>query len=102
MPEFIYPNELPGETGAQYWARVRAMGLPYKWETDKATPPGPITVVTEWSIRHEGDANGPITELMYVGGDEADARSVYARYPDYILVKRTRWISVGEWEDVTP
>lgn len=98
-PEFVYPEQGDRETDAEYYARVRAMGLPYPWERDKAVPPGPITVTHEWSLRHPR-APGALVDLAFTGTSEADARAMHARRPDYILVRRTRWVAVSDWEDV--
>jgi hypothetical protein len=93
-PEFVYPEQTDRETGAQYWARVRAMGLPYEWERDKAVPPGPITVDYEWWTR---DAVG----MGWQAADEAQARQRLIDEPAQVtLHRRPRWVAFGDWEDV--
>lgn len=97
-PQFVYPEQRDDETGAQYWARVRAMGLPYEWERDKAVPPGPITVTHEWSLRDPYSSQGAMVDLAFTT-DECEANMMADQRPDYQLVRRTRWTAVGEWED---
>lgn len=98
-PQFVYPEQGDHETGAQYWARVRAMGLPYLWERDKAVPPGPITVTHEWSLRDPNSDLGPLLEGNFVASRE-DVDLMREAHPEYIRVRRTRWVAVSGWEDV--
>lgn len=98
-PEFVYPEQGERETSAEYWARVRAMGLPYPWEWDKAVPPGPITVTHEWSLRDPGiHGVGPVDLDSTL--TETQARARVARRPGYTLIRRIKWFAVGEWEEV--
>lgn len=92
-PEFAYPEQDDRETGAEYYARVHAMGLPYPWERDKAVPPGPITVTHEWAVSDEHGGPWPMP------GERA-ARQAVAERQGNILHKRPRWVAVGDWEDV--
>jgi hypothetical protein len=97
-PQFTYPEQGDRETGAHYWARVHAMGLPYPWERDKAVPPGPITVTHEWSLRDPYSAQGALVDLAFTT-DECVANVMADQRPDYQLVRRTRWTAVSDWED---
>lgn len=93
-PQFVYPEQRDDETGAAYSDRLRAMGLPYEWERDKAVPPGPITVTYEWAALRVGttpsDTTGWVTS-------EDSARAMYGKTPVTIW-RRARWTAVGEWE----
>jgi hypothetical protein len=98
-PEFACPVQGDHETDAEYWARVRAMGLPYLGEWGKTVPPGPITVTHEWSLRDPNSDLGPLLEGNFVASRE-DVGLMRDAHPEYILVRRTRWVAVSEWEDV--
>lgn len=93
MVAFAYPEQGDHETGAEYYARVRAMGLPYPWETEKVCPPGPIEVTYEWSTR---DSHG----VGWLAATEYEARERLMTAPSYTLHRRTRWVALGDWEDV--
>lgn len=92
MHPFSYPEQLDHEDGAAYWERVRQMGLPYPWEQDKTTPPGPITVGKEWSTR-DPEGEGQLAE------DEQQARERLDRRPGHTLHYRWVWRAVGDWQD---
>lgn len=93
-PEFVYPEQTDRETGAAYFARVRARGLPYPWERDKAVPPGPITVAHEWAALAVGAT--PNEHTGWVASEDS-ARAMYGQTP-VIIWRRTRWTAVSGWE----
>lgn len=95
MPVFAYPEPGDHETGADYNERLRRMGFPYPWEADKARPPGPITVETEWSTRDPGGAG-------QLAKSEQQARDRLAQRPGHTLHARTVWRAASDWRQVDP
>lgn len=95
-PGFVYPAQSDRETGAEYYARVHAMGLPYPWERDKAVPPGPITVTHEWTALPVGKTPNEYTGWV---SSEDFARTMHGTTPVTIW-RRTRWTAVGPWQGV--
>jgi hypothetical protein len=93
-PEFVYPEQTDRETGAEYFARVHAMGLPYPWERDKAVPPGPITVAYEWAALAVGATPNEHTGWM---DSEDSVRAMYGAV-SVTIWRRKRWTAVGGWE----
>jgi hypothetical protein len=97
---FSYPIQGSDEPDNEYWERVRQAGLPFPWEVgDKVTPPGPISVSYEWSIRPP-DFDPDIWPTWIAS--ETEARPRLAQYPHWTLTRRVRWVAVGDWEDVEP
>lgn len=56
-------------------------------------PPGPITVTHEWAT--DGDNGWWPADSE----EHARARLVTGRHPQQTVHRRTRWVSVGDWEE---
>lgn len=88
-----YPAPEEDETGAEYWERVRQLGLPFPWEADQSLPPGEVTVAEEW-------ANKDSSTGHYWPYDEATVRRTAANVVGCSIVRRVCWHSAGPWEEV--
>lgn len=87
-----YPAPEEDETGAEYWERVRQLGLPFPWAADQSLPPGEVLVVVQW-------ANKSDTGIWQY--DEETVRRTAADVAGCSIVRRIHWTSAGPWEEVT-
>jgi hypothetical protein len=67
-------------------------------EQDESAPPGAITVTYEWSLQPANSVH--ILADIYYCTNAEDAAALHKLHPDHILVRRTRWVAVGEWAPV--
>lgn len=88
-----YPAPDEGETGVDYWERIRQLGLPFPWERDKSLPPGEIQITEQWGNR--------VSDTMFVWAcqDEDEARRV-SEVTGSEIVRKMFWTSASEWEEM--
>jgi hypothetical protein len=89
-----YPAPEKDETGAEYWERVRQLGLPFPWEADRSLPPGEVKVIEEWANKDSSTGN-------YWPCDEAAVKRTAAKVASCTVMRRIRWESAGPWEEVS-
>lgn len=68
----------------------------------EASPPGPVTVTWEWSMRvRDLDPN---TWPKWSTTSETEARNALRDrcVAGATLIRRERWTAIGDWEDVAP